>query len=258
MNPSSIRTDRVFRREPESDEVGKRLRPEDVATPTTLALADAACDLASTKIEALEHQRARNPHRADDFDHALIIWGERLAELEYARERLRAGEAPPSMELAQARAQVEALERTVAKLQRRPAPDPVQGTPFDRNALREAQDAVRKRDATIERLTRERDEGFARRDAKLARVRAETPRPVEERARRTQEVQDVSAMALEALDSFVNGGAAWTPLGRLVARRLEARLPEGYRASWQRTVRPHLDLTLSLAEAEPEGVGAVA
>lgn len=245
MSPPPIRTDRVFRRDPGDDEAGRRLRPEDVPTPTTLAVADAACDLASAKIEALEQRQAENPHRASDFDHGLAIWTERLAELEYARERLRAGEAPPSLELAKARARIEVLERTVDQLQRRPASPPAQGTPFDRNALREAQDALRKRDATIDRLTREMNEGFARRNEALARLRAEVARPEAPRRKHAQAVHDVSAMALDALDDLLTSGAPPTRLSRLVARRLEALLPHGYRATWQRERRPHLDLDVA-------------
>lgn len=236
---TEVRNARVYRSvAPDADDGAQALRAKDVPWPISVAEADSACDMAASKIEALESARAESPpERLAAIDRRLSQWREKLAELEWAGERLRAGESSPSIELARAKVEIETLQKKVRALELRPmlAMAPAE-TPAMKNALREAQDAVRKRDVTITNLRTQLEQA--------TRPRAPAPPvvPISAETRRmyVERQHEAAAETLEVIDEMVAHGATVTPLCGVVGHKLTAGLPQGYRALWRVSKLPLL------------------
>jgi DNA repair exonuclease SbcCD ATPase subunit len=243
-----VRSTRVFR---SATDGAARQRPQDVPWPLSVAEADAACDMAAVKIDALESAKAAStPERLASIDHALAKWRERLAELEWAGERLRAGESAPSLELARAKSEIEALQKKVRALELRPmlAMAPAD-TPATKNALREALDAVRKRDATIANLRAQMAQ------IPLPRVPGPSATPISAETRRMyiERQHESAAEALEVIDEMAGAGGTLTPFCAIVGHKLTASLPRGYRDVWRASKRPLLDLAVATWEPRIDG-----
>lgn len=235
------------------------VRYSDVRMPVTVAEADSALDLISTKIANIEARLADNPGNEPELENALTKWGERLVEVEWTTARLRAGEVAPSMDLARerashaetikkldaARAQVKSLESKVATLARyrhtEASESKVGGLRAELDRLRVAIDD---RNAKIERGTAGLREhvaslnvAIAKRDAMIESLRApsgEVPmRARGEDPRGAARQHEMSASALEAIDDMVAGGAQHTLLSQYMAWKLASVLPIGYRVLWR-------------------------
>lgn len=225
------------------------LRWGDVRMPRTESEAHAAIDLVGTKITNLEAYVTERPEQAEGLAYALRKWREKLAELEWALERLRAGDTAPSLDLARERAkfseteaklraQVETLESERKVLEQRcrqaehtPRPPSETSVAGYQVQIRQLTGAIRDRDATIERL----------------RNAAPKPAsdPTETRRKYIERQHELGAMALEAMDDMLAAGASHTPISRFLAESFVSSLPAGYRERWQFTKRPILERAAS-------------
>lgn len=216
----------------------------DVRLPVTVEEGQAALDLIATKIAGLESFASDVPERAAGAEYALRKWSERLAEIEWAMERLRAGEPSASLELARERAahaetalHLDAMRAEVnvlrAKASKAQKDQESRGVV---NGLREQvavlNTAIKNRDATIERLRAPAGEmpllgGGA------------NPRAIGRE-------HEISAQVLDALDDMIAAGATHTKKSRYAAYKLSAQLPRGYRTIW---CEMHLARVIEAADA---------
>ena len=220
----------------ETNQDHRWLRYSDVRMPVTVAEGEAALDLISTKIASIEARLADNPSNEPELTNALNKWGERLAEVEWTTERLRAGEAVPSMDLAKERAahaetmrkldamrvQVKALESKATRLERhRSASDAdiIQGLQTQNAGLLRA---VEERNATIERLK-----------AAPKQPTPAAPDAREMKRRLIESVHEHCASGLEAFDELRAAGVTLPPISRFIAYKFASALPVGYRAKWK-------------------------
>lgn len=239
----------------ETNQDHRWVRYSDVRMPVTVAEGEAALDLISTKIANIEARLADNPNNEPELVNALTKWGERLAEVEWTMERLRAGEAVPSMDLAKERAahaettrkldamrvQLKALESKAARLSRHRGQSDeeiIDGLRTQNAALLRA---VEDRNATIERLKE------APRQAAPA-----APDAADQKRRLIESLHEHCASGLAAFDELRAAGVALPPISRLIAYKFESRLPAGYRAKWRVLHLAHVeDAAASFVEPEP-------
>lgn len=208
----------------------------DVRLPVTIEEGQSALDLIATKIAELESFASDVPERAAGAEYALRKWSERLAEIEWAMERLRAGEPSASLELARERAahaetmrkldamrvQVKALESKATRLERhRSASDAdiIQGLQTQNAGLLRA---VEERNAAIERLK-----------AAPKQPTPAAPDAREMKRRLIESVHEHCASGLEAFDELRAAGVTLPPISRFIAYKFASALPVGYRAKWK-------------------------
>jgi len=216
----------------------------DVRLPVTIEEGQSALDLIATKIAGLESFASDVPERAAGAEYALRKWSERLAEIEWAMERLRAGEPAASLELARERAahaetmhrldamrvEVSALRARAGKAQKeQEGRGVVDGL---REQVAVLNTAIKNRDATIERL---------RAPAGEMPLLGGGPNP-----RAVGREHELSAQVLDALDDMIAAGATHTKMSRYTAFKLNAQLPRGYRTIWREM---HLARVAEAAEA---------
>ena len=240
-NVSVWRSDEAARREAGHDWV----RWLDVRIPVTIAEGEAALDLIATKVAGLEKMIADVPDRAGAAQYALRKWEERLAEVEWTMERLRAGDALPSMDLARERA---AHAETVKKLDAAR----VQVKSLETKVAMLSQQRSKGDEKTIAGLREQVAvlfAGLGKRDAMIAALRTpEGEVPIIARGvdpRGAAKMHETAAAALEAIDDMVAGGAQHTRLSRYTEWKLASILPVGYRVLWRDV---HLARSVEAAE----------
>ena len=242
------------------------LRWLDVRLPVTVDEGDAALDLIATKIAGLEVLAREVPDRALSAEYALRKWSERLAEVEWTVERLRAGDAPASMDLARERS---AHSDTTKKLAESRASLAAADQKIE--SMRQESTGLRRKGARswvsdAERGLREANAGLLtavrQRDATIERLRAAAPpAPVF-----TADAADVkrayiarqhenAATALEAIDEIIANGGSHTPVSAMIVTHMADTLAAGYRERWRLLQRPRIEAAAGLnADDVPSGV----
>jgi chromosome segregation ATPase len=217
------------------------MRPEDVRTPVTVKEAEAALDMIDIALDRLEgivaKKEAEGGTEWTGMRRLIGTWENKRAEVAYALERLEAGDLPLSIELAQARAKIEALTAEVAELR---------SSLVSARALTDnANNARRARVASTESMKKQIADLIAKNERLSAALQdTHVPRPplpaTDERVKMLKKSHhDVLAFGAEALDELIASGVNLTPLALLFFDECNDSLPRGYRITWRAMDYPH-------------------
>lgn len=208
--------------------------PSDVRVPTTEAEADAAVEYAEARLESLNEriERGAPPGHIDPADWARGVeamrskWAVKLAEMEYHRERLRAGTDDTAALCAAEYRRAEDAEAEVRRLrgviaaERDTAPIPV----GHRMEVENLKRALVARDEKIKNLVAESDN--------LRRALTTKPEVVERNDLKRQ-YRDVMAFALEAIADVEAVGSPLPPLAIAFRRKCIGSLSSKHLAEWR-------------------------
>lgn len=208
--------------------------PEDVRSPVTAEEAQAALDMIDAQMDRIESVIASRGGSAG-LKSLLMSWTVKRAEVAYAMERLDAGDPPPSIELATARAKIAVLEGHIEKLREKVHMDV--HAPSTRAAELAAEaEALKKKNADLSKKNAGLAQAIEGLHAGIAKAKGDTRYLAAVRGYHKQ-----CASILEVFDDLEGRGVVLPPMARLVRNSARTGLPAGYLATtWAIDGRPHL------------------
>lgn len=227
--------------------------------PVTLDETLAAIELAEHHLEEIDASEngTTDPERLRGIAGARSAWSQKLDELLYWEERLRAGELPSTLELERANETIAARNATIVQLEScvRAADDRAREADeafFNVKAIEDLQAAVEARDKKIQSL---HDTIAVRvRDGVSWRLRQEAASAVEAgpdtKAKMKRGQHEITAIAIVALREVAESHGSLPSLAEWALRHCEEKLPVGFLDAWRAEQLPRI-LAAITRKAQP-------